>query len=1028
LLNTHSFFSFGGGASSPSRLVERAKELGYEHLALTDLNGVYGAVELHESAKRHGLTAGIGATVQVDTDFGTFSLPLLAANRNGYRVLNELCSIAHERGGTVTLPILEAHAGDVHALTGGRNGFLAQLLGTRKHKQARALLTDLKGVFPQRLWVQLFFEHYPADRRRTRYLRRLSREERLPAVAAPEVRYATTDLMPLYDALVCARLGLSTHTPERTRPQNDGQAIPDPYFALAGSLGEVALLLPDVLENTEALAETTTFELLPDRLYPPKATVPNGLTAEAYLEQRCYRALLDRYRGAALAEARERLEHELSVVRSVGFTEFFLVAAEITDYCRSRGILASGRGSAAASILCYLLGITQADPVEHDLLFERFLHGGRRSPPDIDIDISSSRRDEVLAWVEERFGPQAEAMVCNRITYYLPLAVQDLGRALGIPPEVRNRLSKALGRQHRHQRPHQALEALEAFDEVLGDAPVKETLMRLLRSMEPKFVRHIAPHSGGVILSREPLIHYSPVERSSGGIRLIQFDKDDTEALGLIKLDLLGLRMLGAIERTREEVYRTEGVWLEVRDPSLEDAVWRGIQEGDTMGLFQVESPAQVRMSVQLQPETLTDLAHQVALVRPGPIQSHAVHPYVRRRRGLEAVKYLHESLKPILKKTYGVLLFQEDLMRIAVQVAGMDWVEAEKFRKRVTTFEDEREIRDWHRTFIEGAIKTSGCSAEESQAIFDMMASFRGYGFAESHAWAFALHAYTSAWLRHHHPAEFLASLMTEHPGMWSHSTLRQEAKRYGIPFGRLDINRSGMSYLVEREGDHKRLRPPLTAVKGVGEEAAREILFGRLAKGSYRDVRDVYERVRVKPEALEGLARAGAFGRLQDRRDALFQARALRNLQPVGEKPLFTTVPESPPLEALAFADETLWDYVTKGFSEVGVHIIDLMRQRLRGLGATPLAACQNGWVRTAGLIIAKQKPGTAKGFAFYMLEDGPVRMQVVISPQLWERELLTLRDAKVLVVEGWHERTYQARTLRADRLFGLDVPTAS
>jgi len=1029
LLHVHSYFSFGRGVSSPTRLVERAAELGYDSLALTDVNGVYGAVELHQAAARHGLHALIGATVLLRDDADLWPLPLLTASRSGYRTLNELLTIAHEQGGEITLPMLEAHATDLHALSGGRAGAPSRLLIQRRFRDLDRVLDRLSAIYPDRFWIQLYFGAHPGDRRRARYLRTLAQQRRLPAVAAPEVRYATPDLHPLHDALTCARLGITVDQPHPERPQNDAAAIPRPDLSDRTPLTDPPLLLPDVLANTAALAEACRWPLLPDRLIPPKARVPDDVTPDEHLERRAYEALLRRYRGETLLKARTRLEEELATVRALGFAEFFLVAAEITDYCSDRGIVASGRGSAAASILCYLLAITQADPVEHDLLFERFLHGGKASPPDIDIDIASARRDEVLAWVERRFGARTEAMVCNRITYFLPSAVQDLGRALGIPPETRDRLGKALGRQYRHLRPHHAYEAAEVFGEVLAGAPVTEQLLQLMRRMEPRFVRHVAPHSGGVVLGREALAHYSPIERSSGGIKLLQFDKDDVESLGLIKLDLLGLRMLSVFERTREEVYRLDGKWVSLRDPPYDPAVWTEIQRGDTMGLFQIESPGQVRMSVQLRPRTLTDLAHQVALFRPGPIQSQTVHPYVARRNGREPVSYLHPSLEAVLAKSYGVVLFQEDLMRIAVHVAGMSWSDAERFRKKVTTFEDEAEIRDWHRAFIEGAMRTRGCSVEQAQQIFDTMAAFRGYGFAESHAWAFGLHAYLSAWLRRHHPAAYLAAVMNEHPGMWPLSTIRQEAKRWKVDMAPLDVNESNAGWRVEVAGDRsaspRRLRPPFQIVSGVSDATAREVVLERARAGRYRDLRDLYGRLLVPGEALEGLARAGAFDALQSRRDALYEARALHHTTPPGQAPLFRTVPPVPPLEALSDAQRTVWDYRTKRLAESGVHPMDLMRSELLDLGAVPLAQARDGEVRTGGLIVARQKPHTAKGFAFFVIEDGPERAQVVVSPDLWDAQWKVLRDARVLVVDGILQRIGRAWTLRARRIVGLSAP---
>ena len=1020
LLDCHSYFSFGQGASSPTRLVERAAELGYSALALVDDNGVYGAVEAQRAGKKHGVKVLVGASVQLSVDAATYPLSLIAINRSGYEVLCNLLTAIHT-GETklVTLPVLLAHTNDLICVTGGRNGFPTRLLAERKITKAEGLLATLKGAFAERLFVQLYYGSYPQDIFRARKLRDFARSRGVPVVSAPEVRYATPDLHTLYDTLVCARLGITVRDPHRLRPQNDALAVPD--LCAWAKLPQHPLPFPEGLENAQAIVECCNLELLAERLIPPAARVPAGITLEQHLDERLYTALTEKYSGDTFLVAKTRLEQELVTMKALGLSEFFLVAAEVTDFCRSRGIVASGRGSAAASVVCYLLGITGTDPVEHNLLFERFLHTGRTSLPDVDIDIGSSRRDEVLAWVEERFGATTEAMVCNKITYRLPLAVQDLGRGLGIPPVLRNTLSKALGRDYRHLRPHRAREAQAVFDASLRGAPVKETLLNLLEHMERGFVRHIAPHSGGVILSRKPLAHYTPLERSSGGIRLMQFDKDDAEALGLIKLDLLGLRMLGVFERCREEVLKTEGTWLNLTDLPDDPEVWCDIQHGDTMGLFQIESPAQTRITVDVQPQSFLDLAHQVALIRPGPIQSGTVHPYVRRKKGLEPVAYLHPCLAPILRKSYGVLLFQEDVMRIAVEVAGFSWNEAERFRKAISSYEEEAEVADDKRRFIEGAYRK--CQLDEATAtrIFDLCSSFRGYGFAESHAWAFGAHAYTSAWLRHHYPAEYFAPLLSEDPGMWPRATIVQEARRKGVGFSRVQVNLSGLTYQVERNEDgSKSIRVPLTSIKAVSEKVARKVVLERLARGPYTGVKDLFERVALNRDTLEALARAGAFDSLQERRNALYQIGALVHLQSPALKPMLSALPDTPPLPSLDVWEQVAWDYHLKGLNEWGVHPVDLIRQQLLALGAMPMVRLpSHGYITTAGVVIAKQRPPTAKGFAFYVLEDGPLRIQVVISPDMWQRERHTLQGARIFVVAGQFGKRGEAWTLRADTL---------
>src|SRR5690606_24807203 len=433
LLNVHSYFSLGAGTASPTTLVKRAAELGYRYLALTDDLNVSGAVELFQAAKAHGVRALIGATVPVRVDGEAYPFVLIAASRAGYATLCRLITLAHGRDERdVPLPALLAHAHDLVLLTGPREGAVARLLAQRRVSELEALLRQLQGAFPERLYLQLFHDRYRWDGRRARVIRRLAQSLGLPVVAAPEVRYAEPADYRLYDALTCARLGVSVQQPHARRPQNACQALPSPEEV------QERLPYPEAALNAAWVAESAYFELLPERLVPPKARVPADTTPERYLEERCYTALIQRYEGEAVARARARLEEELATVRALGLAEFFLVAAEVTDYCRRHGILAAGRGSAAASIVCYLLGVTMA----------------------------SARRGEVLAWVEERFGADTGAMVCNKITYRLPLAVQDLGRALGLPPELRNRLTKALGRDFRGLRPGSAAKAEVAFREV----------------------------------------------------------------------------------------------------------------------------------------------------------------------------------------------------------------------------------------------------------------------------------------------------------------------------------------------------------------------------------------------------------------------------------------------------------------------------------------------------------------------------------------------------------------------------------
>lgn len=1031
-LCAHSYYSLGAGTASPKSLVRRAAALGYRYLALVDDLSVSGAVDLFQETREVGLKALIGATVPVRIEDEAFPLVLIARSRRGYAKLNSLITVALEREEKdVPWPVLLAKSEDLTVLTGDRLGFPTVYLARRKLSELEGLMRELSGAFPGRLYLQVYHDRRRWDSRRARVLRRLAHSLGLPVVAAPVARYLAPDDYRLYDALTCGRLGINVDEAHPQRPRNAENYLLPP--------DEVSRRLPfqEAALNANRLALESHFELLPERLVPPRAQgVPEGMPPERWLEERCYTALLELYPGERLAQARAKLEEELATVRALGLAEFFLVAAEVTDFCRSHGILAAGRGSAAASILCYLLGITGADPLEHDLLFERFLHTGKSAMPDVDIDISSARRDEVLAWVEERFGTATEAMVCNKIRYRLPLALQDLGRALGVPPEQRNRLTSALGRDFRGLRPPRVDEARVAFDEVLGDAPAKDALMQLLRDMEATHVRHLAPHSGGVVLSRDPLHHYSPIERSSGGIKIIQLDKDDAEAMGLIKLDLLGLRMLSALERAREEIFRLEGEWWDLQKLPDDERVWDLISRGETMGLFQVESPSQMHTSQIMKARTLKDLAHQIALIRPGPIQSGTVHPYLRRRQGLEPVTYLHPSLKPILAKSYGVLLFQEDVLRIAVHVAGMSWTEADRFRKKVSGFTDLEDIEPERHRFISGVVKTVGATREVAEEIFEAIKAYQGFGFAESHAWAFALHSYASGYLRIHYPAEFLAAILSEEPGMWSQASKRQEARAWGVPFLPFDVNASGVHFRCERvRGDAERaplgkaIRPPLAGLSGVSEEVAREIVIERLRGGPYRSLEDFHGRVELTRELFETIVRAGALDSLCPRREALYRLGVLSGSLASGQRPLLTPEADAPRLATLTVKDRYVWEFDVARFSSLELHPLDFVRGHLRELGALPLARVakyrHGGKVRTAGLVVGKQKPPTAKGHAFFVLEDGPLKMQLVIPPDLWDARREVLRDAAALVVDGVVEARGDIRaTLKATDIYPLAV----
>jgi error-prone DNA polymerase len=1000
LLSAESYF--GRGVSSPERLLERAAALGHTHLALTDWQSLTGGVRLFRKAREVGMVPLLGAGLPLKTPEGTFPVRLLAASREGYALLSaHLTRVLAE--GALPLEALLAENRDLVLLTGGREGFPSRLLAERRLSALDRLLKALKEAFRDRLFLSLYHDLLPGDARRARILRALAQDRGLPYVAALEVRMAEKDLYPLLDALTCLRLGIGVEAPHPERPRNEAWALPTREEALK------RLPFPEAWANARALAEAAAFPLLPERLLDPPVPLPPGESPMDHLRRLAWAALEARYPGRP--DYARRLEEELATVEALGLPGFFLLAREVARFARSRGILAVARGSAVGSLLAHLLDLTPVDPVREGLLFERFLHGGMKALPDIDLDLGSRRRREVIRHLEETFGAR-EAMAAAYVTYRLPLALQDLGRVLGLPAPLRRRLTRHLGRDFRHLPPHRAGEAEPLLREVLGESPVKDLLLALLARMEKGQVRHLTPHVGGVVLAPGPLHRYAPLARSSGGIQMITLDKDDLEALGLVKLDLLGLRMLSALERAREEVFRTEGVYLDLERLPQEAAIYRPLWRVETLGVFQLESPAQTAMSRKLRPKSLQDLAHQIALVRPGPIQSGTVRPYLERRLGRKRPGPLHPVLEAILGKTHGVLLFQEQLLHLLHHGVGLDWAEAEAFRKALSKARDPEDLLPLRQRLLLGLKARLGLSEEEAEAVWRMVEGFRGYGFTESHALAFARHAYASLWLKAHYPAEFLAALLSEAPGMWPPATLRQEARRLGIPILPLSINRSGLHYRVERVHGAKGIRLPLTAAKGVSEEAARAILRERLL-GPFRSLADFRSRLDPPQDLLLALARAGAFDELLPRREALYQAGLPGGgLLPLEEK--------APPLPPLGLGERLFLDLEAQGLSALPLHPMDLLRGLLEELGATPIPLLEAGPARTAGLVVARQKPPTAKGYAFLVLEDGPHRLQAVIPPEVWERHYALFRDGEALLLEG----VYQGGSLRVERAWPLPL----
>jgi len=992
-LHCRSWFSFLAGGSSPEALVAHAHKQGVGAVALTDVNGVYGIVRFQKACNLLGVKPMFGSEITVEG----WTLVLIAANEDGFSNLNRLLTAAHQRNREnpqVTLIELMDHADGLYCLTGTYGSRLWDLVDARRSEAAFLWLQQLHCIFNERLSIEITTHLRPGDRRRMQALEALSRETYIPLVATGDVRHAKPEEYRRYDLMTCIRLGINIFEPHEDRPRN-AEA-----FMRSGEALRKLIPYPQAFARANEIAEACTLDLIPGYITPPAAAVPPPHSPREYLHHRCHEAFERRYPGAGnvdpnadplrkqtdLTERRRQaaiqLQHELGVIGKLDLDEFFLVVHEIVEKARAMGIRCAGRGSAANSIVAYLLGITGVDPVEHKLLFERFLHAGRKGTPDIDVDFDSERRDEIISWIENRFGIEQTAMTATIITYRVRSAIRDTAKALGWPMDTVNRFSKAVppygGRTLADYRMR--------LERISGPSPLLDKLLEMTADLLGA-PRHLGLHSGGMILSRKPLHHFSPIQVSANGVKVMQFDKDDVEALGLVKFDVLGLRMLATLSETVEIIHRHGGTDLNIDDLALDDiATFNMMRASKTLGVFQIESQGQLHLLAQHQPENFDDLINEIALFRPGPLQSGMVHPFVRRRRGQEKVTYDHPLLEPILRSTYGIIVYQEQVLEVANRFANMSLEEADEFRRLMSHFRDPGEMEGMRDRFVTGAMR-NGVSHAIATKVFENVANFVGYGFCRSHAAAFAKTVYQSAYLKRHYPAAFMAAFMQHRPGMYNLMTLEEEARRFGVPILLPDINRSGFRYDIEPEvimgkvgpmnggsagndgdfmtgksgwsGDRmwKRansgplkasVRKPITSIQGVSTDQARAIVWER-RNGPYISVRDFYERVDLSIDHFRNIARSGALDELAgDSRKALWEVGLLhRSVGQPGRRPtaaLFDLPPftdeDIPDLPNLTQDERLSWDYETHHAARV--HPMILARRTLNELEIRPISLC--------------------------------------------------------------------------------------
>ena len=1021
-LHCLSNFTFLRGASRPEELVERAQALGYAALAITDECSVAGAVRAHVAAKQSGLKLIIGTEIRLDDGL---KLVLLATSRRGYGSLCALITRGRMRSAKGCYQLARCDLED------GLSDCLVLLVpGNRPDPEDARYVAER---FPGRAWIAVELLCGPNDRARLAALREIGAHSGLPLVATGDVHMHVRSRRPLQDTLAAIRLGIPVHEAGHALYPNAER-----HLRLRARLAQV--YPPELLVATISIAGRCDFSLESLRYEYPDEIVPPGHTPASHLRSLTETGLLRRFPRGTPKHVRNLVEHELALIAELGYEHFFLTVYDIVQYARSQGILCQGRGSAANSAVCYALGITEVDPARMSVLFERFISRERNEPPDIDVDFEHQRREQVIQYVYRKYGRDRAALAATVITYRPRSALRDVGKALGLELSQFDRLAKSMNWwDGRRVLPERLREGGFA-----PDSPVIERLIRLVNDLVG-CPRHLSQHVGGFVISRGPLSHLVPVENAAMPERsVIQWDKDDLDALGLLKVDVLALGMLSAIRRCLGLVERYRGGALTMQailDRGDDAAVYEMIRRADTIGVFQIESRAQMSMLPRLKPREFYDLVIEVAIVRPGPIQGGMVHPYLRRRQGLEPVTYPSEAVKKVLSRTLGVPIFQEQVMELAVVAAGFTPGEADNLRRSMAAWRRKGGLEHFYSRLI-GGMLGRGYTREFAEQIYQQILGFGEYGFPESHSVSFALLAYVSAWLKHHEPAAFLAAMLNSQPlGFYSSSQLVQDARRHGVEMLPVDVIASDWECTLESRftihdsrftdyrspvtGHRSRLSSPavrlgLLMIKGLSQAGAERVVAARL-QSPYINVEDLVRRAGLERRDLRSLAAAGALARLAGHRHlAHWQAAGVQDPpRLLSEAPMRESAPHlSTPTEG----EELIADYGSLGLT-LGRHPLALLRRRLarmRLATASELNRLANGRpARTAGLVTCRQRPSTAKGVVFVTLEDETGCVNVVVWRDLVEKQRRELLGSSLLGVEGEIQREGEVVHLVARRL---------
>ncbi len=1052
-LHAASAFSFLQAASLPEDLIERATALEMPAIALVDHNGVYGAARFHTSAKRNAVRAHVGAEVSISS-FGTrltppawlphqhksepARLPLLCTSRTGYQNLCQLITQFKMRestkgDGAAIFNDLSEYASGLVCLTGGDEGPLAAALARGGEAAGRETIEQLTRIFGrENVYIEIQRHQEREEEWRNQASIRIARSLNLPLIATNGVRYATAYDREVQDLFTAIRHHVELDEAGRLLALNNQR-----HMRSAGEMAALFRDVPQAIENTVHLSSRLNFELSDLGYEFPRYPVPDGETMDSFLRKRVAEGVERRYGPKndrdLLERAKKQVERELTLIARLGFAGYFLIVWDIICFCKQNGILVQGRGSAANSAVCYCLEITAVDPVEMELLFERFLSESRNEWPDIDLDLpSEEKREQAIQYVYRRYGELGAAMTANVITYRGKSAARETGKALGFDEDALGRLSSLVGQWEWRGKTDTMV---HSFRDAGFDIRHPRIAKYLELSMRIKDLpRHLGQHSGGMVICQGKLNHVVPLERASmPGRTVVQWDKEDCADMGIIKVDLLGLGMMAVLKDCLELIPEHYGEKVDLAQLPQDDEVYRALQQADTVGMFQVESRAQMASLPRNYPTRFYDLVVQVAIIRPGPIVGQMMHPYMRRRQKREAVTYPHPSLEPVLKRTLGVPLFQEQLLRMAMTVANFTGAEADELRRAVGM------RRSWERmknleSKLRAGMTANGIDIKTQDTIVQNISSFALYGFPESHAASFALIAYASAYFKVKYLAAFTAAILNNQPmGFYSAAVLVKDAQRHGLRVKPIDIQISEWPCTVEHEsGGTLSLRIGLGYAKSLTRQAAEALVMSRRNDGPYRSAEDLSRRVpSLHRRELTRLAQIGALNQLdgiRHRRDALWQVERAGKL----EGPLFRQNSENLsedsdalPLQQMNIEERLVADYSGTGLT-VGKHPMYYRRPELRRgniLSSLELRTRRDGeFVRVAGCVIARQRPGTAKGFIFISMEDETGIANVIVTPDLYDRDRLVVTRSRFLLVEGLLQNQDNVIHVKASRLTAL------